>query len=382
MKTLMFIGDAACGSGFGRASHFLLEELRKTWNVVVIGVNYRGYPHQYPYPIYPAWATGDGLGLRALKDLIPKHNPDLIVLQTNPWNVPLYQQDLAKLGHSDIPLVGIIAVEGKNCCGHHMNGLRRAIFWTEFARKEALDGGMKTEHSVVGLGVDTDIFQPGDREAAREMLGLGPVPRDAFIVCNINRNQNRKRIDLSIMYFAEWIRNRKIKDAYLYLHVLPGSSTHVDCDQLAQYCGVASRLILAEPKDIFMGAPEAYVVAALQASNVGLTTSLGEGWGLTTLEGAACGRQQIAGDYAAIGEWGKNVLHLVPVISEGIMPDVKTMIGGVPSKEAIIDALDLYYQHPDVAAREGEAALALARKDRFNWLKIAEQFAVEIGREA
>lgn len=382
MKKLLFIGDAACGSGFGRASHYILEELRQRWEVSVIGINYRGYPHKYPYDIYPAWATGDGMGLRALKDLIPKIQPDLIVLQTNPWNVPAYQMDLAKINASDIPLVGIVAVEGKNCCGWELNGLRRAIFWTEFARKEATEGGMKVPSSVVGLGVDTTIYKPGDRVEARKFLGLGPVADDAFIVTNVNRNQNRKRIDLSILYFSEWIRTRGIKDAYLYLHLLPGSSTHVNADQLAQYCGTASRLILAEPKDIFNGAPEPYVVAAYQASNIGLNTTLGEGWGLTSMEAAACGRQQIVGDYAAIGEWGKDVLRLVPIISEGIMPDVRTMIGGVPSKEAMLEALDFFYQNRDECDIQGEAARQLVNRAEFHWSHVGRAFAAEIERES
>jgi hypothetical protein len=64
---------------------------------------------------------------------------------------------------------------------------------------------------VVPLGVDTDIYKPGDKSAARKKLGIAPVKDTDFIVCNVNRNQNRKRIDLTILYFAEWIRTRKIR---------------------------------------------------------------------------------------------------------------------------------------------------------------------------
>lgn len=381
MKNLMWIGDAGCGSGFGKATHHILP-LFKDFNVSALGVNYRGDPHSEPYPIYPAWIGGDALGLRRLKELVPKIRPDLVVIQSNPWNVPLYM-DMLRQAMAGQPLprtVGIVAVEGKNCRGHQLNLLDRAIFWNEFSRREATNGGMRIPSGVVPLGVDLETFKPGDKAAAREKLGLGSVPKDAFIVCNVNRNQNRKRLDLSIMYFAEWVKQKGIRDAYLYLHVLPGSSSRCDCDQLAAYCGIQDRLILAEPKDIFLGAPIEYVVATYQAADVQITTTLGEGHGLTTMEGMACRTAQIAGDYAAIGEWGKDAALLVDCPEEGIMPDVQNMIGAAPDRQQMINAMDRMYR--DVRLRETVAQAGFNRvsEPRFRWENIAAGFASEICR--
>ena len=349
-----------------------------SWDTIVLGVNCNGDPdlaRASAYPVYPAWPGGDPLGIGRLKELCTKHRPDLIVLQTNPWHAPVYQISLHRLGFGNIPVVGIIAVEGKNCVGEQLNRLQRAVFWTTFGQREAALGGMTIPSCVVPLGVDTEYYTPGDRTAAREMLGLGAVPLDAFIVGNVNRNQNRKRLDLSIIFFAEWIHEKKIRDAYLYLHVLPGSGTRINLQQLATYMGCVDRLILAEPKDVFHGAPEKFVRAGYQAFDVGLTTTLGEGMGLTTLEGMACGIPQIAGDYAAIGEWGRNAVYLVNCNSEGVMPDVNNMIGSAPDKTEVIEALDLFYR--DHHAREvyGNSCLARARELQFNWDHVASAFA-------
>lgn len=383
VKKLMFVGDAACGSGFGKATHYILEILKQRWQVFVVGVNYRGFPHKYTYPIYPAWAGGDGLGVGMMKEAIEREGkPDLVVLQTNPWNVPIYKRTLFKHGYGDVPIVAIVAIEGRNCSGYELNGLKKAIFWTEFGRREATEGGMKdVPTAIVPLGVDLDVFKPGDQAAARNFLmppGTSPVQPDSFIICNVNRNQNRKRIDLSVLYFSEWIRTRGIKDAYLYLHILPGSSTMVDCDQLATYCGTISKLIVAQPKDIYHGAPEAYVVAAYRASDIGLSTALGEGWGLTTMEGMACGKPQIATRYSAIAEWGRDAVTFVKASSEGVMPDVCNMIGGVPDKEEVLAHFDYYYENRKAITDDGEACRQLVSQPQYRWETIGQRFAEEI----
>lgn len=382
MKNLLWIGDAACGSGFGRATHHILPYAQEQFNVSAIGVNYKGDPHKEPFDIYPAWAGGDQLGMRRLKELVPKLEPDLIAIQSNPWNIPHYLQALkdACAGAPMPPVVGIIAVEGKNCRGTQLNQLARAIFWNEFSKQEAIKGGMKIPASVVPLGVDLDTFSPGDKHEARAFLGL-PIPRDSFIVTNVNRNQTRKRLDLSVKYFAEWIQTRKVDNAYLYLHVLPGSTIKCELDQLAGYYGVQGRLILAEPRDVFNGAPTEYVVATYRACDVQINTGLGEGWGLTSMEGMACHKANIVGDYAAFGEWAKDAALLVPCSEEGIMPDVQNMIGAAPDRQPFIEALDMLYRFPDVRERYAQAGFDRVSEAQYRWDTIGRAFANEICRE-
>ena len=204
------------------------------------------------------------------------------------------------------------------------------------------------------------------------------MPLDAFIVGNVNRNQHRKRLDLSVLYFAEWVQTRQIEDAYLYFHTLPGSSVAIDLDQLGKYCGISDRLILAQPRDVFNGASEEYVVASYRSFDVQISTTLGEGHGLTAMEGMACGIPNIGGDYAAFGEWARDAMYLVPCISEGIMPDVNQMIGGVPSKAAMIDALDVLYRDEALRATYSERGLVCVRQSKYDWKNIATQFATAI----
>lgn len=376
MRKLLWIGDAACDSGFARATHYTLETLRKTWDVSVLGLNYRGDPHDYPYPIYPCFPGGDIFGFGRIHELIGKIGPDVVVVQNDPWNLPEYM----KLTPS-IPTIGALAVDGKNCAGRGLNGLALAIFWTQFALNEARRGGYMGPAAVVPLGVDLKVYYPEDQAKVRHLI-LGPkaearMGQDAFIVGNVNRNQPRKRLDLCISYFAEWVKTREVKNAYLYLHVAPTGDDGYDCAQLASYYGIQSRLILAQP-DPFHGATEEQLRMTYNCFDVMFTTTQGEGWGLPTLEGMACGIPQIVPDWSALGEWASEGALMVPCTTIAVTPNKINVIGGVMDREEGICALDRIYRDTDARYRYQEAARKTACQPEYRWEAIGEAFTKAI----
>src|SRR6185369_8469021 len=219
MKRLLWVGDAAVGSGFGKATTRILRNLVERFSVYVIGVNYRGDPHEEAYHIWPAILGGDVIGIGLLRRQMARIRPDVVVLQANPWNIPAYMKVLTDM-HYTGAVVGIIAVEGANCVGKDLKGLDKAIFWCEFGQREAR--GWEGKSAIVPLGVDLDFYKPGDKIEARKALGLPEECINGFILGNVNRNQTRKRLDLTIQYFAEWYHRAGKPNAYVYMHCLPG----------------------------------------------------------------------------------------------------------------------------------------------------------------
>ncbi len=383
MRKLLWVGDAACDSGFARCTHYILDVLRETWDVVVLGLNYRGDPHPYPYPIYPCWPGGDPFGVGRIGELIRSQHPDLIVLQNDPWNIPDYVSEIRK-HTATTPIMAGLAVDGKNCAlAERLNGLALAVFWTRFGAREARAGGYRNPLAVIPLGVDTSIYHPRDRGVAREAMqfgrgdGSGIDLANAFIVGNVNRNQPRKRLDLTIAYFAEWVRDHRVEDAFLFLHVAPTGDLGYDCEQLARYCGVGDRIILAQP-GVWHGISEEQLATVYSTFDVMLTTTQGEGWGLTTLEGMACGVPQIVPDWAALGEWAAPAAAMVPCTEIAVTPNKINVIGGVPDRVGTIDALQRVYEDEAVRRDMSAASLALARRDDFQWRKIGEGWRVAI----
>jgi glycosyltransferase involved in cell wall biosynthesis len=370
MKRLLWVGDAGVPTGFARSTHAILDVLKETWEISVIGLNYQGAPHRYPYDIWPANPEYvDPFGIREIPKRLGEETFDLAIVQNDPWNFPQY---LRALGN--VPTIGVVAVDGLNCRGRGLNGLTAAIFWSNFGLQQARLGGYTGRAAVVPLGVDLTVYKSMDKVQARKNIGLPKRLWDSYIVGNVNRNQPRKRFDLTIQYFADWIKKYNIDNAYLYLHAAPTGDAGFDCGQLASYYGIGSRLILSEP-EIRKGIREDSMADTYNSFDVQFTTTQGEGFGLCTLEGMACGVPQIFPDWAALGDWAKIAACAIPCSSTAATINNINAIGGVMDKEDAIEALQSLYAVSALREALREKGLELAAQKRFNWRHIGELFA-------
>ncbi len=378
---VLWVGDAACDSGFSKCTHNTAPGfLRRGHDVVVLGINYRGDPHDYGYKIYPAHVPGgDMFGVKRILNVAQRERPDVVVLQNDPWNIPAYVEQLARLPKKPF-LVGAIAVDGKNCRGKDLNGLDLAIFWTQFAQDEAIKGGYVGRSAVVPLGVDLNVYCPGDRDTARRALGLYEscpgMTLDSTIFINVNRNQPRKRLDLTMQVFADYFHARPT-DAYLYLHVCPTGDQGYGIDQLAKYYNLKGRVLLAEP-GVYHGSSDAEMVQTYRAANIGITTTQGEGWGLTTMEGMACGIPQIVPNWSALGDWAAPAAVLVPCPTLCVTPNMVNVIGGVPDIDYMRVMMDCLATDPVTYHSRRRAGLELVSTPKYRWENIADSFAAEV----
>jgi D-inositol-3-phosphate glycosyltransferase len=368
---LLWIGDACCQSGFAKATHETLKVLSERWDVSVLGLNYRGGPHTYPYDIYPARMVDafDGFGLKAIVELRRLIIPDVVVVQNDPWNFPAYLQKL-----KDLPVVGAIAVDGLNCRGTDLNGLKLGVFWTDFGVTQARAGGYSGPAAVVPLGVDLLTFRPLPKVQAREIIGVPRALHNAFIVGNVNRNQERKRFDLTIRYFAKWVKKYNVKDAYLFMHQAPTGEDCYDLPQLAAYYGIANRLIHVRT-DVFNGVSETRLNQTYNCFDVQFSTSQGEGWGLPALEGMAAGIPLLAPDWSAYGDWARDAASLVECTSTAATVGEINVIGGIMDEKLAIEALQRLYADHSYRQQLSVDGQRLAHDLRYDWRNIGTRFA-------
>jgi glycosyltransferase involved in cell wall biosynthesis len=177
------------------------------------------------------------------------------------------------------------------------------IVWTEFAKREMDKTGM--DYDYIPYGVDTTIYFPGDKKAARETAHM---PADKFIVGMVAMNKGyppRKAFYQNIEAFKRL--HDKHKDTMLYLHTLDGSRPNGEAIDLVTYINslglkIGEDVIFADQYSYVLGYPETAMNVLYNCMDVHLLVSMGEGFGMPQLEAQACGVPVICGDWTTMPE--------------------------------------------------------------------------------
>lgn len=369
-RRLLWCGDAVVQTGFARVTHEICDRLHgKGWDVGIFGVNHNGYPHAYPYPVYPVKGTvGEDLA-----DVADHFKPDVVLILTDPWLI----DDYLKREATKVPIVGYSLLDGlglNTSLVTRLNDLASLGMAAPFGAKCIREAGYTKEPWIAQYGVDRGIFHPIPQKEAR--LATGMIRRTGehgFVFGNVNRNAKRKRLDLTMWLWSRWWeRAGRPDDAWLYL----GCADHDEgwrIRRLAQSFRIADRVLA--PLKVQNGVARAFTawqhfgieqLAAIYSSlDVQISTTLGEGFGLTTLEGMACGVPQIAPKWAALEDWAADAAELVACSSIQVSTGGINTIGGVVDGEKFVAALDRAYR--DRAWREDRRAAGLRVAESLTW---------------
>lgn len=392
MKVL-WVGDAVGTTGFERCTRAACAALHAAGHEVhVLGINFFGDPHDFPYKIYPAQRKFDScpMGTSRVADMVATLRPHAVVLLNDPWNVPRYMTEIRKVDER-VPVVCWLAVDGKNQRGSALNdfrfdcgdGIRKhrgpalCVFWTRFGEEELRLGGYAGASAIVQLGVDLDIYQRRDRIEARKRFGAAEEHLEAFWVGVVGRNQPRKRLDLALSFFAEWIKTHEVPRARLFAHIAPTGEDAWRLRQLADYYGLHGRLLLSEPP-FGRGVEEREFAWIYSAMDVLISPGQGEGWWLPGAEAAACGVPCIATGWAAVAEWMRDVAVLVPVREIAHTMNGINAQGGIPGRKEFIAALDQMYRDRELRRQCSRRGLELVAQSRFRWEVIGAEMVAAI----
>ena len=382
---LLFIGDAACATGFARVTHALLDRLCVSWDVHVLGINYHGDPHRFPYPIYPAALGGDALGVGRYANLVQQLDPDMVLILHDPWVIQAF------LDHKGPePMVAYVPIDAQNiAAAPALKALNHVVFYTEFGEAQCRFSGYEGPATVIPHGIDMQLFCPIPQADARAALGWGEaLPEDAFVFGNINSNQPRKRIDLTLLAFAAFVREWEAggegqRPPYLLLHMPPRAPYGYDLIQLGQALGVGHRIVFPHAcesgderrgGDSFGPVPDVCLPLIYNALDVQMSTSTGEGFGLTTMEGMACGIPQILPRHSALAEWAAGVALFVDCAGYWTTPNGVNTIGRVIDEGKLLQAMGALYRAPDARAELRQAGLGRVQQPCFAWDVIADRF--------
>lgn len=377
---LLWVGHANIESGFARVTTNIIEYLKEKWDIAVLGIGYDGDPHDKPYRMYPAARAqegGDRFGLSRITNIVERERPDVVAFVMEPWNIMPYVQNLRLGMQNAVKILGYCIVDGENMKREHANWLAQmdvTVFSTEFGLAQAVAADFNGRWYVIPHGVDPTIYKPTEKKRARKMVGLGSIlGPDAFIFGNVNMNQPRKRLDLAVQSWAHWWHAAgKPDNAYLYLHADKKLDVGWDIADLARIFNVRGRVVAPAEDYTYTQETMRYVYNSL---DVQFTTTAGEGWGLTTMEGMACGIPQIVPNFAALGEWcDPDVVRLVEANEISIMAHQQNVIRRTARPEDMAAAMDELYVSQDCRCGIAAAGRRHVLQQHYGWTYIAAGF--------
>ena len=379
MAKILYCGDAFVETGFGRVAEYLLPALAEEHEVSVLAVNHHGDPHPETkkYNVYPAMLYGsDPFGSHRIANIVQAIKPDLIWVTNDIWiALQLWEQVKGlkeQLGFKWFVYTPIDSYGLFPELAAPMMEWDGVATYTEFAKKELELMGYTKSINVIGHGTDFTKFFPLDRDECRQKLG---VPKDAFVVFNGNRNQPRKRIDLTIKAFIKFAKDKD--DARLWLNM---GSKDLGWELVPLFKRVArdegydptGKLILTSPHfSVDNCLPIEQLNQVYNAADIGINTCIGEGWGLVNSEHGSTGVMQVVPDHTSLAEIFDEVPRIVCNASETDRNyGLERML---PDPDSAASILSYYYENRDLLKKDGQWCQKRLREEPFTWPYIQKQ---------
>jgi glycosyltransferase involved in cell wall biosynthesis len=380
-KKLLWCGDIVAMTGFARVTENVLERLRDNYEIVVLGNNWWGDPTplQEFYKMYPSSNRFQQapFGEQRIREIVEREKPDVVFSINDMWIIneqykqiaDLHQQKKFKfVGYAPMDSYGWIG-----CLSDTANNWDGVISYTEFGAHEFIAGGIQKPVAVIPHGVTRGQFYPKAKAEARKALGLKD---DIFIVFNGNRNQFRKRIDITIEAFAKFAKDKP--DAQLYLHmglkdqgwdVIPLFSRAMGREGLDPN----GRIILTAQTE---GPPNVEVDMLnniYNAVDVGINTCKGEGWGLVNFEHAACRVAQVVPDHTSCKEIFEGYGRLISCNHVDVDVNYAREMP-CPSSYHLAEILTDLYENRKKLDATAELCYERVTDKQFDWDTVASQF--------
>lgn len=364
----------------------IFTRLADEFDIHHLAIGHSGDPHHLPWPVYPAGIEPtDRWGLHRIANLCDWLKPDIVFMLNDTWIVGKWLTALAAAKHRPhcVAYIPVDAGPVDPRSLDHFGLLHKVGLYTEtsktcmqaaFLERQAIDAKFEAPDLVViPHGNDSTRFHhlgEGHRAAARSTIFAdNPELKDAFIVLNANRNQPRKRMDVTIKGFAEFARD-KPANVKLFLH-MGCRDLGWDIPELVHRFGIDDRVLMSTDQPNMPGVSDHHLNLIYNACDVGVNTSEAEGWGLIAFEHAATGAAQIVPDHPTLREiWG-DAAHRLPIRHTLIEHGTSTEVGLVSSAD-LADALERMYTDPAFRQEMSQRAYSHAHQADLSWDAVSE----------
>ena len=327
-------------TGYSKVSHNLLKQISTlSPKVKTFHFGFQRHPgrtsvRKVPEGVitYDAAANEDpkeeGFGFNKIHEYVEMVNPDVVMIYNDPLIVMRFIESMKhERGKSSYKLWIYLDQVYEGIAQPLIETIRdhsdRIYCFSELWKKKFADYGPFPDVRVLEHAVDPTVFScMGSASVASVRTNLN-IPSDAILFLNANRNSQRKRLDLTIGGFARLLARNPTKPYHLLIltNASPQSGAFYDLQRVfieelkGQGLEVQShvrKLLLIDSSPPNLMTDEA-INQIYNASDIGINTSDGEGFGLCQLEHMYTGAPQVVTDVGTYSSFlNSNVAEFIP----------------------------------------------------------------------
>lgn len=381
-KRLVVIGLGKSATGLGHVTIEIAKQLKLEWDVACIlhdadksfgdleGIDIA----QYSFPL----KFDKNINIIAKK--IEEMSPCCMLIICQPWKCSYF---LLKIKESvkNAKMLIYMPVEGKPFSD--IIAKSAAIADLCIVYTSAIYNCIKEKNlNLLAIGhgcrkcASEPITQDERKKIRKDIFSANEILWKKPLIINSNRMYFRKRFDLCIDGFA---RARTNKNVNLYLHI-PG---------LSRYEG---KKIYAKIKELQMDEKifvnilnknnsvlsEDRLILLYKACDIGITTAMGEGWGLGSFEHASTGAAQIVPNHIGFQEnWGTDNAVFIPC-EEPYYLHHEAVYMFPPSVDGIANSIDKLMESPHYLDLMSKKSYQNATGENRSWKFIGQQFSLAL----
>lgn len=362
------------GTGFGKIAVGIADALSLQHAVHLLGVG--------PAQASEAWA---GLAVEpidigctsALRTRLALSKPDVLLLvgvnTLTAWQAKKVRAD----GYAGI-LVAYVPVEGPIHTIDRLQGLRACTAFIAYHATGAqlLSKALGRECPWIYHGADiAAVPSTTPRQQLRhQLLPAAGRHTEKVWILNANRHDGRKCPELTLRAFATI--HTLVPAVVLVMHCnpkRPGVNLRIERDRL----GLLDQVIFT--RDEIPGPwSDAQLSDLYSCCEIGVSSALGEGWGLIPFEHALRGGAQILPAHAGLVELWEDAPQWVPVSASMRMDAVSS--GLAPNVDVLAAAMLALAQDATLTRQKADACGLHARRASFSWDTVGSQWLDLIAR--
>lgn len=355
LRVLLITDSISLNTGYANTAKIIVESLLNAGcDVRQLAWGITEEPPNMPIKIYPT-SPNDFYGKTLFKDVIEDYLPNVVLTFGDLFNVSW----VANYPNRFFKWCAYFPIDSENLTvaqKHIIMQIDQPIVYSKTALNVVLGETKREDLKIIYHGVDTEKFKPLNKEEIKRKYGM----QGKFIVGAVGRNNTRKNFPALMESFAEFAKDKP--DCMLYIHAKPVDAGHNLYEYIKKY-NLNNKVYFTQDHDGIIGLNEDELVELYNTFDCYVSSTQGEGFGLTLLEAQSCGIPTLVTDYSACKEFvsKENRIKVIAYFHEGFWDVERAII----DNNDLVDKLNKLYNNQSVLPVIGENARKFV--EGFDW---------------